>query len=71
VDVEDGPSHERGGWMVEDGAPQKKQSYESPKLSVISLRPEEAVLGACKNMSSAGPVGGSCVAVGQCMVPGS
>jgi len=57
--------------MVEDGAPQKKKSYESPKISVISLRPEEAVLGACKNMSSAGPVSGSCTRVPVCSAPGS
>jgi hypothetical protein len=57
--------------MIETGGPQKKEPYEPPKVSVISLRPEEAVLGSCKNMSSAGPVGGSCVAVGQCKVPGS
>jgi hypothetical protein len=57
--------------MGEDGAPEMKEPYVSPKVTVISLRPEEAVLGACKNMSSAGPVGGSCVATGQCMVPGS
>jgi hypothetical protein len=60
----------QGGVMV-DGTSQKKHPYESPRVSVISLRPEEAVLGACKNMSSAGPVGGSCVAMSQCMVPGS
>ena len=54
----------------EDRAPRKKL-YEPPKVSVVSLRPEEAVLGACKNVSSAGPVGGSCTSVGQCMVPGS
>lgn len=60
------------GLMVEgEGGPQKKQTYESPTVSVISLRPEEAVLGTCKNLSSAGPVGGSCTAIGQCMVPGS
>ena len=57
--------------MVEDGSPQKKEPYESPRVTVISLRPEEAVLGACKNASSAGPVGGSCTAMGQCNVPGS
>ena len=57
--------------MVEDGVPEKKKPYEPPQVTIISLRPEEAVLGACKNMSSAGPVGGSCVAVGQCRVPGS
>ena len=58
--------------MVEDGAPQKKEPYASPRVSVISLRPEEAVLGACKNPSSAGPVGASCTAMmTQCNVPGS
>ena len=57
--------------MVENGGPQKKEPYEPPKVSVISLRPEEAVLGSCKNMSSAGPGVGSCVAMGQCNVPGS
>jgi hypothetical protein len=56
--------------MVENGAPQKKEPYESPKVSVISLRPEEAVLGSCKNMSSAGPIG-TCLAGGQCKIPGS
>ena len=57
--------------MVEDGSPQQKEPYESPRVTVISLRPEEAVLGACKNASSAGPVGGSCTAVGPCKVIGS
>ena len=57
--------------MVEDGSPQQKEPYESPRVTVISLRPEEAVLGACKNASSAGPVGAPCTAVGQCMVIGS
>jgi hypothetical protein len=65
-------NHYGGELMVEDEAPQKKKSYESPKISVISLRPEEAVLGACKNSSSAGPVGGTCTSVGApCMTPGS
>jgi hypothetical protein len=57
--------------MVEDGAPQTKKPYESPKISVISLRPEEAVLGACKNMTSGGPVATACIRVGPCMTPGS
>jgi hypothetical protein len=55
--------------MSENGASQKKEPYESPKVSVISLRPEEAVLGSCKNMSSSGPVG-SCLA-SNCNIPGS
>jgi hypothetical protein len=56
--------------MVDSGASQKKEPYESPKVSVISLRPEEAVLGSCKSMSSAGPFG-SCLSGLGCKVPGS
>jgi hypothetical protein len=57
--------------MLEDETPKKKERYESPRVTIISLRPEEAVLGACKNLSSAGPVAGSCTAVGPCNTPGS
>jgi hypothetical protein len=31
-----------------------KKTYESPRLTTISLRPEEAVLGHCKTSSSNG-----------------
>jgi hypothetical protein len=52
--------------------PESKKAYQSPKLSVISLRPEEAVLGHCKNASSAGPVSpANCTNLGNCMVIGS
>jgi len=72
VGVEGVPSRYGGGELIEeDGAPQKKKPYESPKVSVISLRPEEAVLGACKNTTSAGPVASACTNVGPCMTPGS
>jgi hypothetical protein len=57
--------------MLEEETPKKKEPYESPRVTIISLRPEEAVLGACKNLSSAGPVGASCTAVGACNAPGS
>ena len=60
----------RGILMEEENrAPEIKKAYRPPGISVISLRPEEAVLGSCKNSSSAGPFG-SCT-VPQCMVPGS
>ena len=49
----------------------EKAKYEAPTLTRISLRPEEAVLGHCKNLSSAGPVGGTCNAVGNCQTIGS
>ena len=50
----------------------KKQEYQVPRVITISLRPEEAVLGHCKSMSAAGPVGATCVAlVGPCGSIGS
>ena len=57
--------------MLEKETPEKKKPYESPRVTIISLRPEEAVLGACKNLSSAGPIAASCTAVGPCNTPGS
>ena len=48
-----------------------KKTYEPPRLTVIDLRPEEAVLGHCKSMSSAGPVGGTCHTTGNCQGIGS
>jgi len=33
----------------------EKANYEPPRLTVISLRPEEAVLGHCKSTSTGGP----------------
>ena len=47
-----------------------KKPYESPQLTKVSLRPEEAVLGACKIPGSAGAVGASC-SVTQCRTQGS
>jgi hypothetical protein len=35
-----------------------KVAYEPPKLTTISLRPEEAVLGHCKISGGSGPGGG-------------
>ena len=56
--------------MPDDEVLNKKEPYESPRVSVIGLRPEEAVLGTCKSSSSSGPVG-TCTAMGQCKIPGS
>jgi hypothetical protein len=38
----------------------EKTEYEPPRLTVISLRPEEAVLGACKSMTHSGPASSTC-----------
>jgi hypothetical protein len=47
-----------------------KKQYEPPKLTTISLRPEEAVLGHCKIAGTTGPGFSSCAAV-FCMSLGS
>ena len=66
------PAFEIGGWhMSNDSGQQPKKKYDQPKIKVISLRPEEAVLGHCKNGSSAGPVGVRCTGGVQCMNGGS
>jgi hypothetical protein len=58
--------------MTDQNGSREKKGYEPPKVTVISLRPEEAVLGSCKNASSAGPAGASCkIAGGNCHTPGS
>ena len=38
-----------------------KKPYETPKLTAISLRPEEAVLGHCKTSSSQDQCGTPCM----------
>lgn len=42
---------------------ESKKTYEPPRLATVSLRPEEAVLGHCKNASATGPGGSTCVAL--------
>ena len=37
--------------MAEDSSAQKKKQYHAPAITLISLRPEEAVLGNCKSAS--------------------
>jgi hypothetical protein len=48
-----------------------KKPYQSPQLTTISLRPEEAVLGHCKIAGGAGPVSASCQPIGVCPSQGS
>jgi hypothetical protein len=56
----------------EDGRHEKKQ-YEAPKVTMISLRPEEAVLGNCKSATGlhAGPVSATCSSGVSCSAIGS
>ena len=57
--------------MRDENQGQKKKTYEAPRLTVISLRPEEAVLGHCKNAGTGGPGGSGCTHVGNCLTTGS
>ena len=57
--------------MSDENHGQDKKAYEPPRVTVISLRPEEAVLGHCKSFSAAGPVGSACHTTGNCQGIGS
>jgi hypothetical protein len=49
-----------------------KKPYAPPQLTTISLRPDEAVLGHCKSMSSGNMQPGNCAAIlGACASIGS
>jgi len=50
---------------------ERKKTYESPQLTVISLRPEEAVLGHCKTATGGGMNGSCQVVFGGCPTQGS
>ena len=52
----------------------EKRPYEKPEIKQVALRPEEAVLGACKSASGGsggGPGGGNCRTPAPCSSLGS
>jgi hypothetical protein len=44
----------------------EKKAYSKPDINQVALRPEEAVLGACKTGGVSGPGGGSCTVPAPC-----
>lgn len=50
---------------------QPKKPYEKPKLTEVSLRPEEAVLGNCKTAAVSGPAQSDCTLFTGCASVGS
>lgn len=48
-----------------------EKPYEPPRITTISLRPEEAVLGACKSFSISGSTSGFPCSVTFCKAIGS
>jgi len=48
-----------------------KKPYMKPQVRQVRLRPEEAVLGFCKNPTTYGPTDTDCKPVGNCQGMGS
>jgi hypothetical protein len=53
------------------GQRSSRKPYVKPAVSQVSLRPEEAVLGACKRGGTSGPGQPTCVAPAPCSSPAS
>jgi hypothetical protein len=51
--------------------PGAKRPYAAPTVQRVELRPEEAVLGACKTTAGPGPRAGRCRSVQTCSTLGS
>jgi hypothetical protein len=60
-----------GGMNDESKPAGGKKPYQPPQVTAISLRPEEAVLGACKISGGSGPASSSCQPIGTCPTQGS
>jgi hypothetical protein len=48
-----------------------KKAYAKPAVKRVHLKPEEAVLGACKASGYYGPNAGNCTPLGSCSLLGS
>lgn len=48
-----------------------RKRYEKPTVLRVELKPEEAVLGACKNSVTSGPGQGGCSSIAPCASLGS
>jgi hypothetical protein len=56
----------------EPGPTRSRKSYEPPAAKKVPLRPQEAVLGFCKNDVQSGPRGaGNCHNLGACSSQGT
>jgi hypothetical protein len=57
--------------MTENINKTAKKKYQKPELKKVLLKPEEAVLGACKNGAAPGPIQSRCNSPAPCNVIGS
>ena len=49
----------------------RRRLYQKPRVEQVELRPEEAVLGGCKNFTDAGEQASDCYTPTQCLDFGS
>jgi len=49
----------------------RKKPYQKPAMVVVALRPDEAVLGACKTSAASGPGSGGSCSPARCRTQGS
>jgi hypothetical protein len=54
-----------------DEKPRRKRPYVKPAVVVVALRPDEAVLGACKTSAASGPGSGGSCSPSRCRSQGS
>ncbi len=57
--------------MTEDQKTAGKKPYVKPEVRQVLLKPEEAVLGACKHDTTVGPLQQVCKTPGKCKLLGS
>lgn len=55
----------------DETAAQPRKAYRKPEITQVVLRPEEAVLGACKQGKKSGPGGPRCYFPSTCSSQGS
>jgi len=53
----------------DDQADEGKRPYTKPEIQEVPLRPEEAVLGACKTATASGPAQARCTFPSACSSP--
>jgi hypothetical protein len=64
-------SDEKARDRENNNAPEGKKPYVKPEVKEVPLRPEEAVLGACKSNGQAGPAQATCAVPAPCATLGS
>ena len=63
--------HDEDARIGSDATAGARRRYEKPRITRVLLRPDEAVLGFCKNANRSGPIQAKCTTPVQCSTKGS